>query len=95
VARILGGLCFCGPARVLGDLHFCGPARVLGGFRFCHAPCVFSGLQSGWAANEGGKESDPVGDNEIEHDTLPFSELKFDADSCALPSASAESALLK
>src|ERR1700692_2181111 len=47
-------LCFCGAARVLGGLRFCrGTSRPLGG------------LQPGSAANEGGNEPDPVGDNEI------------------------------
>src|SRR5580704_14683287 len=80
-ARLLGGLRFCGPARILGGLRLCGAARVVGSLRFCgsarvvfcHAARVLGGLQSGSAANESGNDPEPVGDNEIEHDTLPFS----------------------
>ena len=83
-ARVLGGLHFCGAACVLEGLCFCDTARVLGGLCFCGPARVLSGTRgrdlgadspqvSGCAAHDdGGNEPDPVGDNEIEHDTLPF-----------------------
>ena len=75
-ACLLRGLGFCGPACLLSGLGFCSPACVLGGLGLCGTGRLLGrpGPPSGWAArNEGGNEPTPVVEDEIEHETLPFS----------------------